>query len=333
MPRSNSFAVAMAYAGAVIGAGFATGREVAVFFTAFGRQGLTGVLLATVLFIWAGVTILDVTQHNPVYSYRDFLYCILGLRPLVIAADLLFLGTLLTGIGVMTAAGGTILADWQVWYPGGCALFLTICILFLRRGRSGFVKANMLLVPLIILAITLLCLLQISAPAMALPHTCGAALLYVAFNTAIAAVALATLKEHLDSKVVCWGGVGGGLIIGVLLLLIYSATLNISGQPDIPLLQLAKFWLGDWHWFYALALFAAVLTTALANLHGLACRARGKYWTVLLVASAGGFALAQFGFAKLVGFLYPLLGTCNIVLLAGLCYYSFKRLRLYFRSR
>ncbi len=32
--------------------------------------------------------------------------------------------------------------------------------------------------------------------------------------------------------------------------------------------------------------------------------------------------LAQIGFAGLVDLLYPLLGICNIVLVAGLCYYS-----------
>jgi len=329
MPRSKSFAIAMSYCGAVIGAGFATGREVVDFFTVHGRQGLAGVLLAMILFMWAGTIILDVTHQNPVYSYLDFLKIVLRYRPLVFVADLLFLGTLLVGVGVMTAAGGTILAGWGIWYLGGCVLFLAVAVLVLRKGGTGFIKANSWLVPGMAIVIASLCIFKISVPVTTNIGPYGSALLYVAFNTAIAAVALATLKGHLDKRVVIWGGLGGGLLIGILLLLLYGATQGVIGHPGIPMIQLAELLMGRWQWIYALVLLASVFTTVLANLHGLASRvaAPGRYWFMLLIVAGMGLVVAQYGFANLVKFIYPLLGMCNIVLLLGLCYYSFNRLK------
>ena len=329
----DSFAVAMTYCGAVIGAGFATGREVVDFFTAFGPGGLAGVVLAAVMFSWIGVVILDVTHSNPVYSYIELLQVVLPWKWVVRLTDIMFMATLWTGVGVMAAAGGTVLKGWGIPYMLGCALFLACCLLLLRTGGTGFVKANCWLVPALAIAIVILCLIQISAPAAAgfMDSPVSSALLYVSFNIAIAGVALSTLKDRLDKPGVIWSGIGGGLLIGLLLLVIYRATGGVMDY-EIPLLRLAEIWLGKYQWIYAFALLAAVLTTALANLHGFASRVAGgkKYWPSLIGTASGGFLLAQRGFASLVAILYPLMGLCNIVLLAGLCYYSLNKI---FRKR
>lgn len=329
----NSFAVAMTYCGAVIGAGFATGREVVDFFTAFGPGGLIGVALAAVMFSWVGVVILDVTHSHPVYSYIDLLHVVLPWKWVVGLADLMFMATLWTGVGVMAAAGGTVLKGWGIPFMPGCAVFLAFCLLLLRTGRTGFVKANCVLVPALAAAIVILCLLEISVPTanQYLDHPLSSALLYVSFNIAIAGVALSTLKDRLDEQGLIWSGISGGLLIGLLLLVIYRATGGVMNY-EIPLLRLAEIWFGKWQWIYAFALLAAVLTTALANLHGFASRAAGgkKYWPSLIGTASGGFVLAQRGFASLVAILYPLMGLCNIVLLAGLCYYSLSKI---FRKR
>lgn len=325
----NSFAVAMTYCGAVIGAGFATGREVVDFFTAYGPGGLIGVVLAAVMFSWIGVVILDVTHSNPVYSYIDLLKVVLPWEWAIRITDIMFMATLWTGVGVMAAAGGTVMNAWGIPYLVGCGLFLVCCILLLRTGGTGFVRANCWLVPALAVAIAILCLVQISAPAgpAIVDHPISSALLYVSFNIAIAGVALSTLKDRLDKQGLYWSGIGGGLLIGLLLLVIYRATGEVVNY-EIPLLRLAEIWFGKWQWIYAFTLLAAVLTTALANLHGFASRAAGgkRYWPSLIATACGGLILAQRGFASLVAFLYPLLGLCNIVLLAGLCYYSVSKI-------
>jgi uncharacterized membrane protein YkvI len=336
LPKNNIFPVAAAYCGAVIGAGFATGREVVEFFGVYGSRGIYGVALATALFMWAGVTILDVTHCHPVYSYLDFLHQLLRRRVLVAAADILFLGTLLAGTGVMAAAGGAILSRWGMQYTWACATFLALCVLILVRGNKGFLLANSWLAPGMAVIMALLCLARITIPAgTGFPGPYGSAFLYAAYNTAIAAVALSTLKEHLTGKTVVWGGLLGGLSLGLLLFLVYLGVAGLPGQAEIPMGELAEYFLGRGQWIYELVLLAAVLTTALANMHGLASRvaARGRYWPMLLLTAALGLAVSQYGFPSLVRLLYPLLGACNIVLLLGLCYYSFGRIRGGFRKR
>jgi len=332
----KAFAVTMAYAGAVIGAGFASGREVMDFFSLYGRRGLAGIVLATFLFMWVGVVILDVTHRYPVYSYLDLLKTVLPWKWLVAATDFVFLVTLQSGIGVMIAGGATVLQGWGLPYRIGCAGFLLLCVLLLRAGGEGFIKTNCWLVPGMAVAIIILCLAQATAPSLggyaAGPYS--SALLYVSLNTAIAGVALSTLKNQLNGNVALLGGLGGGMLIGLLLLVIYIATLGMD-RYEIPMLRLAEIWLAKWKWVYALVLLAAMLTTALANLHGLASRIAksSQYWICVIYSAVLGFIVAQHGFASLVGLLYPLLGLCNIVLLAGLCYYNLSLFKLVRRNR
>lgn len=332
---SKSAGIALTYCGAVIGAGFATGREVVDFFSVYGRQALPGIVLASVLFIWVGIVILDITHRYKVYSYIDLLQHILPNKGLVFVVDCVFLVTLLAGVGVMTAAGATVLNSWGIWYPAASFIFLGVSLLLLRSGSQGFVKANSWLVPGLVVAISLLCILQISVPTTVSLHPgpIASGVLYVAFNTAMAAVALTTLKGQLDQRSIMWGGLGGGLLIATLLFLVYQATVGMGAFPEIPMLVLAQTWLGQLEGVFPAILLAAVLTTALANLHGLASRIGGDggYWYWAAGIAGAGFVVAQYGFAPLVGLLYPLLGLCNVVLLLGLCYYSFNRIK--FRSR
>lgn len=325
----QGIAVGLTYCGAVVGAGFATGREVWLFFASQGARGLVGVVLATGLLCWAGCVILDVTHRHAVYSYRDLLQQILAPRWLVVITDVIFCVTLLAGVGVMTAAAAAAAAHWRVNAIVARWVFLSGCIIVLRRGSRGYVRANSILVPWLVLVIALLCLFEL-AGAVASPLTPGpylSSLVYVGYNSALAGVCLATLKEQLDRNTVWIGGISGGLLIGGLLSLVFLALRGQVAVPQIPLLLLAEKWLGGGAWIYQASLLAAVFTTALANMHGFASRMGGKwYWPACFAVAAVGYFSAAAGFGNLVAWLYPLLGVGNIVLLGGLCYYSFKRL-------
>lgn len=332
----NTLAIALTYCGAVIGAGFATGREVVLFFTRLGRPGLLGVGMAALMFIFVGVVILDITLRNRVYSYIDLLNVISPWKWLTCFIDVVFLASLWVGVGVMAAAAGRALEGWGVSYPLGCGLFLVACLGILRSGSKGFVKANCWLVPGMAVAILFLCGGQICRPVLTslVDSPLRSSLLYVSFNTAIAAVALSTLKDRLNRRGVLWGGILGGLLLGVMLALVFGATPGLE-HSELPLVELAKIRLAKWQWSYALALLAAVVTTALANIHGLASRLakRASYWRWSLFIAFGGYFISQVGFATLVAYSYPLLGLCNIVLLVGLCYYSLVTKTLLRRNR
>ena len=54
----NALLISFAFIGTVVGAGFASGQEAMLYFSAFGTQGLWGAVLGSALMLIAGVTIL-----------------------------------------------------------------------------------------------------------------------------------------------------------------------------------------------------------------------------------------------------------------------------------
>ena len=53
--KIGSFEIAMIYVGSIIGAGFASGREIWQYFGVFGKTGIVGLFIAGCLFVIFGI--------------------------------------------------------------------------------------------------------------------------------------------------------------------------------------------------------------------------------------------------------------------------------------
>lgn len=62
--------VAATYIGTVVGAGFATGKEIVQFFTQYGSMGLFGILISGLFFIWLGSKMMLIAQSIDATSYQ-----------------------------------------------------------------------------------------------------------------------------------------------------------------------------------------------------------------------------------------------------------------------
>lgn len=64
--------------GALIGAGFASGQEIYLFFYRFGKNGILGIFVFISITIFAIYKALKIIYQNPVNTYKDFLNIIFG---------------------------------------------------------------------------------------------------------------------------------------------------------------------------------------------------------------------------------------------------------------
>ena len=135
-------ALVSAVVGALVGAGFASGRELETFFVAFGAWGFWGIGLMTVLFCAGGLLLLWLCQRLQLDSYQALLAAIFP--PLWARVfDLLVSLGLWMGLGMMLVGCGTLgqlLMGWPQW--AGFALGLVFTFLPLCRGGEGFLKVN-----------------------------------------------------------------------------------------------------------------------------------------------------------------------------------------------
>lgn len=331
--------VITAYLGAVIGAGFASGQEIMQFFILHGSGGLWGAALATVLFSYLGGLVMFLAIKKKSASYSSLLSYLLG--PLAGRwMDFLSLGMLLGGLIVMMAGSAAVFGE-QFGLPAaaGAILLGAVTSLVILGGLEGVLTANVFLVPLKFLAVSLISLAVLggaglpaenaAAPVRSAGGVAGhwalAGFLYVSYNMVVPVAVLSSLGRVAPLGVGVLGGALGGLLLGAAVFLVALAGLAHlpeAASCQIPLLYLAGR-LGDgFRQVLGVIIWLAILTTAIADAHGLASRMApeggARYRAFGIGACLLAMPLAGLSFAGLVRVLYPLFGLAGLVLLLSL---------------
>lgn len=307
--------VGLAYVGAVVGAGFASGQEIWQFFGRHGTWGTVGLLLAGVLFWEVGRRALNAGRLG-LWDFRRLLSA--GYPPRVVEGlDAVITAFLAVGLVVVIAAGGAAMRGLLGWPErwGSLATLIAIC-LAASRGVSGVLGANTLLVPfllLVTLAVALFSPGRLTAGGV--PGWWLSAGLYVSYNLFTGLVVLLGLGNKVSSARAAGGAaLAGALMLTAMALAIHRAVLGVGDVGDLPLMQASSALGGPWPVLYGGALLAALFTTGVGQAFGLVQR----YGPNALMAILCLWPLSWLGFASLVAYMYPVMGAVSIVFLVPL---------------
>ncbi|MEO3944219.1 hypothetical protein [Gorillibacterium sp. CAU 1737] len=322
--------VAFTYVGTIVGAGFASGQEILQFFTRYGWPGSLSIALASVLFIWLGTRLMLLGYDTGAESYEDLNRHLLGPR-LGSAFSLLQMGVLLGTSMVMVAGAGSLFHEQLgLHVQTGILLTLVLGYVVLRRGMNGILSINTVVVPFMLLYVTLIFVGTLPLPTAGnwltqpadypLLKTALAPLLYTAFNLSTAQAVLVPLgNAFADRKVLLYGGVLGGLLVGLMLFaghIALSARMPGIVQFEIPMAQLIDRFGPLVQLIYSVVIFGEIFTTVVANVFGLSLqvkpRTRFSRPVILLGILLLCYGGAQFGFSSLLSLLYPLFGVLSL---------------------
>ncbi len=309
---------AFAALGAVVGSGFASGKEIASFFSRYGRWSWLGIAAAAAVVLMITLRVLKNPGTGGMPErwegkWQGVLWrCMFGLL-------------MLTTGGAMLAGGGEIAAlmlPVQNAYVLGVAVTGTLTLMLAWQGEKSSAVISRILVIL---------LMAMAGAGFFLPVRQGAALYvdapcrsvlqgacYAGFNMALAVPGLAAAAEKMSRKMcvhcaMLTAGLLGVLLLGANALLLRHPTLQGEAMPFVILIS------GYGKTGYVLGgacMYLAVQTTACASLRGvwsfLQERSRWRF-----VPAAGMLLCAFFGFSGLVERVYPVLGMVCLVLMAG----------------
>ncbi|GAB6933783.1 MAG TPA: hypothetical protein VIK75_09070 [Calditerricola sp.] len=320
--------------GTTIGAGFASGREIWEFFASYGRAGAGGILLAMALFVAACALLLRVGQQVGDGRARSVLAALMG-RRWGRLYDGLLLAHWFSLSAVMFAGSGATVAQWGGAYRWGIVAIAVLVWVTVSCGLSGLLTANLLIAPLLIgvLGAVVGTALWNAPPqpaaASAAPSVWGSSVVYAAFNVAPLVAVLAQLGASIRSTGEIVVAAGTSYVVLAGLALLYHAALLASG-PEVEAMEIPLFWLArdlppQTALIVTAVLWLALFSTAISGVYGLTRRIAESTGrspaAVALVLTASVALVSQFGFASLVGVLYPLYGLCDVALLARVLAY------------
>ncbi len=342
----NILKMGSAFIGIIVGAGFASGQEILQYFTSFGLLGIVGAIVSTALFAYLGMVLTRLGSRMRTTSHKEVIYKISG-RYLGIIVDYIIIFTLF-GVGVVMIAGAGSNLNQQFGLPPfvGSLLMVVLVMLTVMLNVDKVVGVIGSITPFLILAVVLVsiyCLTTLDTSfavldpiaqdvKTTLPNWFISAINYVSFNIAVgASMTLVMGGTEKNEKIAAWGGLVGGLSLGVLILLSHLAIfskIESVGNSEMPMLAIINDVSPILGIFMAFILYGMIFNTAVGMFYSFGARFiqinTKKFNVFVFITLIIGFALSFVGFTKLVAYFYPLIGYLGLFLVAALIYASFK---------
>ncbi len=148
--KGSASQLAFVYVGTVVGAGFATGREIVEFFLKFGWIGLFGIVVSGLMFTYLGAKIMIISKRIHAASYQELNTYLFG-KSIGRAVNMFMMFILLGVTSVMLSGAGALFHE-QLGWSAQAGILLTIVLSFavMTSGVKGVFGVNILVVPLLI---------------------------------------------------------------------------------------------------------------------------------------------------------------------------------------
>lgn len=252
----NWVKIASIYIGTVIGAGFASGREIIEFFGVYGFKGIWGMIIAGLLFSLVGSSLLIKVYDKKIEGFDELVSHLFGKR-VGFFLDVIMTFSLYTGFSVMIAGSGAIFKEELGLSFNIGIVFMIICafIVFLF-SLEGMSLINSILVPLLIVGIIFTSFYVNMREEYNFSNIQGASitgkgnfltssLLYFGSNSLIIIVVFSSLLPLIDNKkTALLGGMSGGVILTILGISILVSILIYYNEVfvlDIPMLKICNY--------------------------------------------------------------------------------------------
>ncbi|QQK74654.1 hypothetical protein HUG15_02920 [Salicibibacter cibarius] len=345
----NSFRVAGAIVGTIIGAGYASGQEVLQFFSSSGWLGTVGAIITIGLYPLICYYVVLLGQKNRSYSHKNVIYQICG-KYLGFVVDIL-LAFFYFGLGVtMVAGSGALFAQqFEINPVIGYMILTTFVILTLILNIRTIVTVLSWITPYAFVLFVILAIYSISISSLetseldsiamnqlsASPNWLLSAILHVSFNIAVGFAMMVVIGgTEKDKKATRRGAIIGGIILGLIALIVHLAVyLNIDMLQDaeMPMLILATDISPIVGLLMAIALLGMIFSSTVPYLYTFTARFfqadTRRFNIAAIFVGITAFSLGFVGFSDLVNTVYPLMGYLGFVLIGALIVQLFRSRR------
>lgn len=325
-----AFQVAAVYVGTVVGAGFATGREIVEFFSRFGIFGLIGILMSGYMLIFMGAKLMRLAASIRARSYEEMNEHLFG-KFFGKLINIVMLFMLLGVCSVMLSGAGAVFEE-QLGLAKSLGIFLTVglSILVMIIGIKGVFAVNTFVVPMMILFSFILFFLSIKLPGFVeqvvfVPYAEDgwkaviAPFSYTALNLSLAqAVLVPVAAEIRDDQTVKWGGILGGIALTLILLSSHFTLIMLPGFEtfEIPMAVIMKQLASGLHWIFVLIVYGEIFTSVIGNIFGLE-RQLQKYiklpsMLVVTLLFLICYFISLIHYGTLLSIIYPLFGYISL---------------------
>lgn len=322
----NIAKVIMVIMGTLIGAGFASGREIYLFFLEYGYYGIIGMFISGIFTSFIIYIALNRINNKNINTYSE----LLENKKIGIGINIIVNAFLLISFFIMIAGFSAYMKQaYEIPIYASSFLFVLICYIIFRKSLQGMMKINEYIVPVLLFFIVFLgiknipyiieskAVLEIETKQMGFIIN---SLLYASYNSIILIPILVNIKKYYNSKKeIKLISIISGLFIIILSLCIYGLLLRgqfFVKELELPLLQIISEFGIIFKYIYSFIIIASILTSAISTGYSFlenVSKSKKNYQINLIIICIVGVLVSNIGFSNLVQILYPLFGILGFI--------------------
>lgn len=319
--------------GAFIGAGFASGQEIYLFFYKYGINGIFGLAFCSIMIgIVIYRTMLIIKKHD-IITYNEFLNIIFN-KNKIIAETMNFiinLFLLITFFIMISGFGAYFEQELSIGNIVGATLLASICFLVFMTDIKGVAKINSIIVPILICFICIIGiknLMQISIEDIGTNLTAQksglkwilSSILYCSYNMILIIPVIVSLKDHIKSrKQICLISIATSVIIFLLGISIFLLMININADIlsiEMPAVYVITQNFTQFKLIYGIVILFSIFTTSISI--GISfleniVKNGNDFPQIAGIMCITSIIISNFGFSNLVKILFPIFGGLGLI--------------------
>lgn len=316
--------------GTLIGAGFASGKEVEIFFLRYGKNGILGMILAGIIISFIIYKVLKLTEKYNLESYSSLIDNISNNKKINQLIKIIINSFLLISFFIMMSGISSYFKEeFNIPTIITSCLVSVLCYLTLKNNISGITKINVLLVPFLIIFIIFITSLNIdyftknfnfileTKEISIIDNWICSAVLYASYNSITLIPIIIGLKKYVKNNAEKISILSGSLFV-ILGLCIYSILIrgqNYIQYLDLPVVNIINEFGEIYSILYGIVIAIAIFTSAISAGYGFLEKYENnkkEYQQLAICICALSIPISLIKFSFLVEVLYPIFGILGL---------------------
>ena len=324
--------------GTLIGAGFASGQEVYLFFFSYGMKGLIGILISSIIIGVVIYSTFNILNKYKINTYKDFLNILIpkNTKLKIIANFIINIFILITFFIMIAGFGAYFEQEIGINRLVGSLILAIITFIVFMTSIKGVVKVNELIVPILIGFIFIIGIISIKDTHILnlenyvirtnYTNFALSAVLYSSYNSILLIPVLITLNNYVKNKKQIFyisfiSAIVTILLSVIIFLLLVRVDVDIS-KLEMPVVYVVSNMFKILRYIYGVIILGSIFTTAISlGVSFLQNTAKNKkgYTQISIIMCITSVIISKFGFSNLVSLLYPIFGYLGLIQILRLC--------------
>lgn len=333
----NILKVVFVIIGTLIGAGFASGQEMYLFFFSYGIKGIEGIIISCTLMGIIIYKTLNLIKKYDIKTYKEFLEIFIkpkdnekyfNLRNIVNIVINIFI--LITFFIMIAGVGAYFEQELGISQIVGSIVLSVLCLIVFMTSTKGAVKVNEILVPILIIFVVIIGIMNMKEihfqelENYVIRTNEGnhilSGIIYCSYNSILLIPVLITLKDYLkNKKQIGTISVIATLISITLSFLIFLLLVRIDvdiTKLEMPVVYVVSHMFKILRLVYGIIILGSIFTTAVSlgsSFLQNTSKNKKSYTQIAVIMCITSVVISKIGFSNLINSLYPVFGYLGLL--------------------